>query len=116
MNNKFKLEEEKEKMHFKFEFMKLEMCDLKSWKMQAEESGKSDKRKKKYQKVSQNRSSYEESINGGLHGQSSSGCSSEDENTSEAKATSSAANVNGKTRASRGTATDPQSLYARVNI
>ncbi|XVE70185.1 hypothetical protein DITRI_Ditri10aG0052200 [Diplodiscus trichospermus] len=59
----------------------------------------------------------------GSDGQSSSTCSSEADNvsqdtngngvaTSDSKP-SHALNVNGKTRASRGTATDPQSLYAR---
>ncbi|XVF36403.1 hypothetical protein REPUB_Repub19eG0055600 [Reevesia pubescens] len=53
----------------------------------------------------------------GSDGQSSSTtCSSEDDNvsqtTSDSKA-SKAFNLNGKTRASRGSATDPQSLYAR---
>ena len=47
------------------------------------------------------------------NGQSSSSCSSNDElnESQEVDAT----NPNGKTRASRGTATDPQSLYARVS-
>ncbi|XP_076930098.1 uncharacterized protein LOC143594742 [Bidens hawaiensis] len=42
--------------------------------------------------------------NGEINGQSSSSCSSNDDGQN---------NSNGKTRASRGTATDPQSLYAR---
>lgn len=65
-----------------------------------------------------------EESNGGSDGQSSTSSSSEDDNgsqetnggaTSESKA-SLALNLNGKARASRGTATDPQSLYARVTI
>lgn len=65
-----------------------------------------------------------EESNGGSGGQSSTSYSSEDDNgsqetnggaTSESKASLSL-NLNGKARASRGTATDPQSLYARVTI
>lgn len=48
--------------------------------------------------------------------QSSSCCSSEDDSNAshDLNITGSTANLNGKTRASRGAATDPQSLYARV--
>ncbi|KAK9073426.1 hypothetical protein SSX86_007750 [Deinandra increscens subsp. villosa] len=50
--------------------------------------------------------------NGEMNGQSSSSCSSNDDlNLSQDMA--GASNTNGVTRASRGTATDPQSLYAR---
>ncbi|OMO73872.1 hypothetical protein CCACVL1_17085 [Corchorus capsularis] len=59
---------------------------------------------------------------GGLNGQNSASCSSEDESNasqdlnggvSSSSKGQSALNSNGKTRASRGAATDPQSLYAR---
>ncbi|XP_047161165.1 transcription factor bHLH84-like [Vigna umbellata] len=71
---------------------------------------------KKNQKHDSNREDAEETI-AGSDGQSSSSNMSEDDNkeniggaTSESK---SVLNSNGKTRASRGSATDPQSLYAR---
>ncbi|KAL9330638.1 hypothetical protein ACSQ67_000248 [Phaseolus vulgaris] len=71
---------------------------------------------KKNQKHDSNREDAEET-NAGSDGQSSSSNISEDDNkenvggaTSESK---SVLNSNGKTRASRGSATDPQSLYAR---
>lgn len=52
--------------------------------------------------------------NGERNGQSSSSSSSNDDcnGTQDMDCT---INPNGKTRASRGTATDPQSLYARVS-
>lgn len=63
----------------------------------------------------------ESNINGGSDGQSSTSTySSEDDNASQetnnedSKASSAALNLSGKQRASRGSATDPQSLYARV--
>ncbi|EOY15746.1 hypothetical protein QUC31_000699 [Theobroma cacao] len=74
---------------------------------------------KKNRKISLNGNEGESNI--GSDGQSSSTCSSEDDivsqdtngvATSDSKA-SPALNLNGKTRASRGSATDPQSLYAR---
>ena len=43
-------------------------------------------------------------------------CPSQDVGGEEDEDASKALNLNGKTRASRGAATDPQSLYARVNI
>ena len=43
-------------------------------------------------------------------------CPSQDDGGEEEEDASKALNLNGKTRASRGAATDPQSLYARVNI
>lgn len=43
-------------------------------------------------------------------------CPSQDIGGEEDEDASKALNLNGKTRASRGAATDPQSLYARVNI
>ncbi|KAL9450237.1 hypothetical protein AB3S75_012049 [Citrus x aurantiifolia] len=62
----------------------------------------------------------ESNINGGSDGQSSTSTySSEDDNASQetnnedSKASSAALNLSGKQRASRGSATDPQSLYAR---
>ena len=67
----------------------------------------------------------DEDGNAGLNGQSSASCLSEDDSnasqelnggvTSSSKG-GSALNFNGKTRANRGAATDPQSLYARVTI
>ncbi|XVF44991.1 hypothetical protein PTKIN_Ptkin02bG0169700 [Pterospermum kingtungense] len=64
----------------------------------------------------------DEDGNAGLNGQTSASCSSEDDSnasqdlnggvTSSSKGEA-AVNLNGKTRASRGAATDPQSLYAR---
>lgn len=77
---------------------------------------------KKSQKQASNGKEEESNYTGPDHGQSSSSYSSEDDNasqesnggaTSETK-TSAAVNLNAKTRASRGSATDPQSLYARV--
>ncbi|KAI3737211.1 hypothetical protein L2E82_27207 [Cichorium intybus] len=50
--------------------------------------------------------------NGERNGQSSSSCSSDD-NLTGSQDMNGAITSNGKTRASRGTATDPQSLYAR---
>ncbi|XP_020104186.1 transcription factor bHLH139-like [Ananas comosus] len=67
----------------------------------------------------------EENGNADFHGQSSSSCSSEDDssgsqeqmegggNTSSRSKKSETTSVTGKTRAGRGSATDPQSLYAR---
>ncbi|KAI4316627.1 hypothetical protein L6164_024591 [Bauhinia variegata] len=78
-------------------------------------------RPKKNQKLTEN-GNEEEETNAGSDGQSSSSYSSEDvdaisqENSGGTSSTSKspmALNVNGKTRASRGSATDPQSLYAR---
>ncbi|XP_022762371.1 transcription factor bHLH84-like [Durio zibethinus] len=64
----------------------------------------------------------DEDVNAVLNGQSSASCSSEDDSnasqelnggvTSSSKGEA-ALSLNGKTRASRGAATDPQSLYAR---
>ncbi|KAE8716725.1 bHLH139 protein [Hibiscus syriacus] len=52
----------------------------------------------------------EESGNAGLNEQSWASCSAEDDSNASGDA---ALNLNGKTRAGRGAATDPQSLYAR---
>ncbi|PON91106.1 Basic helix-loop-helix transcription factor [Trema orientale] len=81
------------------------------------------KKNLKSQKVGPNGKEEEMSINNGVEGHSSSSYSSEDDNasqentnggeTSDAKSLSGAVNLNGKARASRGSATDPQSLYAR---
>lgn len=49
------------------------------------------------------------------NGQSSSSCSSDDNLTGSQDLNGAINPINGKTRASRGTATDPQSLYARVS-
>ncbi|KAK2985622.1 hypothetical protein RJ640_006885 [Escallonia rubra] len=77
---------------------------------------------KKNEKHAPNGSNGEETNNAGLNGQGSTCYSSEDDSnasqelnggaTSDSKG-SEALNSNGKTRASRGSATDPQSLYAR---
>lgn len=59
----------------------------------------------------------DEDGNGGLNGQSWASCSSEDDSNGGVSSGSkgeTALNLNGKTRASRGAATDPQCLYARV--
>ncbi|KAJ9186824.1 hypothetical protein P3X46_002354 [Hevea brasiliensis] len=58
-------------------------------------------------------SNEEKERNAGLDGQSSSSCSSEEDNVSHDSKASEVLNSNGKARASRGSATDPQSLYAR---
>ncbi|KDP41632.1 hypothetical protein JCGZ_16039 [Jatropha curcas] len=55
----------------------------------------------------------EEEINAGPDVQASSSCSSDGENASQDSNDCKTLNSNGKTRASRGSATDPQSLYAR---
>lgn len=83
---------------------------------------KKNVRSKKNQKVTLN-GNDEEDTNAAHNGQTSSCYSSEDDSnasqelngiaTSESKV-SAALNLNGKTRANRGSATDPQSLYARV--
>ena len=75
-------------------------------------AGKSKKRQKS--------GSFEDDSNGRLNRQSSNSYSSEDESNlslelNNGRAISSTTlNSSGKTRASRGSATDPQSLYARV--
>lgn len=89
---------------------------------------KRSKKLKKCAKVDEN--DKDNSINNTkvvLHRQSSSNCCSEDDSNSSShevkRVTSSssskgsdALNLSGKTRANRGSATDPQSLYARVII
>ncbi|PPD71501.1 hypothetical protein GOBAR_DD31606 [Gossypium barbadense] len=70
-------------------------------------------RSKKNQTIAAN---DDEDGNGGLNGQSWASCSSEDDSNGGANSGSkgeATLNLNGKTRASRGAATDPQSLYAR---
>ena len=88
--------------------------------MQVQKS-KKNVQSKKNRKARPN-GNHEEESNAGPDGQSSSSYSSEDDNasqetnggaTSESQ-TPAALNLSGKTRASRGSATDPQSLYARV--
>ncbi|XP_065847760.1 transcription factor bHLH84 [Euphorbia lathyris] len=59
------------------------------------------------------KSKEEEEKNGGEEGQSSTSCSSEEDNGSQDSKMSEALNSSGKARAGRGSATDPQSLYAR---
>ncbi|KAM3688453.1 hypothetical protein ACB098_10G154100 [Castanea mollissima] len=84
------------------------------------QKSKKNVRSKKNQKGSPN-GNHEEESDAGPDGQSSTSYSSEDDNasqetnggaTSESQ-TPAALNLSGKTRASRGSATDPQSLYAR---
>jgi hypothetical protein len=83
--------------------------------LQVQKSEKNVKSKKN-QKLSQ-----EEESNAGRDGQSSSGCTSDDDASQETNGgehseskDSAALNLSGKMRATRGSATDPQSLYARV--
>ena len=77
-------------------------------------------KKKPKLEVSTNLNIKEEgNTNGGANGQSSSSCSSGDDDSINGSSClspkgPSALNSNGKTRARRGSATDPQSLYARV--
>ncbi|KAM3305010.1 transcription factor bHLH84 [Capsicum chacoense] len=76
------------------------------------------KKGKKNQKMTQidNEEGEEETINADNQiGQSSSCCSSEDDSNAsqELKGGAISSNTKGKSRASRGAATDPQSLYAR---
>lgn len=90
-----------------------------------QKTNKSNARPKKGQKANSDvKVKDEEESNTGVDRQSSSSYnSSEDDNasqetngageTSDPKSAS-ALNLNGKTRANRGSATDPQSLYARV--
>lgn len=70
-------------------------------------------------------SQNEENDNARVYKQSSSSCCSEDDSSvsqgqnggpGSSKEDPMALNLSGKTRASRGSATDPQSLYARVSI
>lgn len=92
--------------------------------MQAQKSTKKKaqpKKGKKNQKMTQidNEEGEEETINADNQiGQSSSCCSSEDDSNAsqELKGGAISSNTKGKSRASRGAATDPQSLYARVII
>ncbi|TKY74982.1 Transcription factor bHLH85 [Spatholobus suberectus] len=62
-----------------------------------------------------NRNQAENQINAGSDGHSSSSYTPEDDNDSNVNSggPTSALNLKGKTKASRGSATDPQSLYAR---
>jgi hypothetical protein len=54
-------------------------------------------------------SNNEDDSNADLNGQSSSGCSSEDDSINASQ------KLNGKTKSRRGSATGPQSIYARVS-
>jgi hypothetical protein len=75
---------------------------------------KNARSKKNLQKVASNEEIAEDIDNGGSNENSSNSNISEDENGSQEKSGGTTLNSNGKTRASRGSATDPQSLYARV--
>ncbi|CAK7347441.1 unnamed protein product [Dovyalis caffra] len=79
------------------------------------QKSKKNVQSKKNQRSPPNISNDEEESNAGPDGQSSSSCSSEDDNASldSDSKVSEVLNSNGKTRAIRGAATDPQSLYAR---
>lgn len=78
---------------------------------------------KKSKKVDRNENKAEEA-NASVDGHTSSGYTSEEQNMCEENSGGASAaskstvslNCNGKKRASRGSATDPQSLYARVII
>lgn len=68
---------------------------------------------KKSQKLAST-SNFEEESNASPNGQSSSNCFSGDESNASQELSGGVAS-SGKARASRGSATDPQSLYARVS-
>jgi hypothetical protein len=75
---------------------------------------KNARSKKNLQKVASNEEIAEDIDNGGSNENSSNSNIYEDENGSQENSGGTTLNSNGKTRASRGSATDPQSLYARV--
>ncbi|KZV54540.1 hypothetical protein F511_01338 [Dorcoceras hygrometricum] len=83
----------------------------------AQKNKKNTQSKKKKKADQNNNDVEEENINGAVNGQSSSSCCSEDDsNVSQdlnEGSNSEAKTSKGKARASRGSATDPQSLYAR---
>ncbi|KAI9106762.1 hypothetical protein K1719_022290 [Acacia pycnantha] len=125
-----------EKMHLKRKFDVPELEASAEDKLNVNSSSENQKKKphvsrdvqksktnaqlKKNQKVAGNGYGAEET-NTGLHGQSCSSYSLEDDNASQENGGGASSeskspvthNTNGKTRASRGSATDPQSLYAR---
>lgn len=79
------------------------------------------KSKKKQKQIVNSKEEDEEENGQNIIGQSSSSCYSSDddsnasqESNADEKTIAPALNLNGKTRATRGAATDPQSLYARV--
>lgn len=74
-----------------------------------EEGGKVKKRKNGAMMSRQNSSTT-------FCSEEESNCASQEGDGEDDEDASKALNLNGKTRASRGAATDPQSLYARVNI
>lgn len=77
------------------------------------QTNKRNMKSKKKQKLAST-SNIEEENNAGPNGQSSSSCCSGDESNASQEL-SGAVTSSGKTRARRGSATDPQSLYARVS-
>lgn len=79
--------------------------------MQAQKNRKVQPKKGK--KMIQDNNNEEEMINGGGNRQSCSSYGSEDDSQELNQEIN---NSNSKTRASRGSATDPQSLYARVSL
>ncbi|KAI3448180.1 hypothetical protein Pfo_004845 [Paulownia fortunei] len=104
--------------------MTMDYCVM-DGKNNSSESKKSMKLKKcaKFDDNDEDNNNNNNNTNVVLHRQSSSGCCSEDDSnashelnglaSSSSSKRSGALNSNGKTRASRGSATDPQSLYAR---
>lgn len=90
--------------------------------MQAQKNKKNVESPKKRQLKGQAPNGKEEENSTGIDGQSTSSYSSEDDNASQENnggaisdtKSLTAVNLSGKARASRGSATDPQSLYARV--
>lgn len=75
---------------------------------------KNARSKKNHKVIASHEEEMTEEINRGSNGNSSSSNISEDDNASQENSGGTTLNSNGKTRASRGSATDPQSLYARV--
>lgn len=81
-----------------------------------------DSKSKNSKKLIRNSNDREDTYNARGNGQSSSSCSIEDYSNSSRKSNEETSepqglatiNSNGKRRASRGSATDPQNLYARV--
>ncbi|KEH40017.1 helix loop helix DNA-binding domain protein [Medicago truncatula] len=74
---------------------------------------KNARSKKNHKVIASHEEEMTEEINRGSNGNSSSSNISEDDNASQENSGGTTLNSNGKTRASRGSATDPQSLYAR---
>ncbi|CAK9182844.1 unnamed protein product [Ilex paraguariensis] len=123
LKRKFETQELPTKGEYNINGLSMENPKKKSRVSRNSQKNKKNAQPKKSQKLSlRGNEEEEEEINAGPIGPSSSCYSSEDDSnasqdlngaaTSDSKG-SSALNLNGKTRASRGSATDPQSLYAR---